>query len=1012
MKRKLTMFLALFFIGIGLAVAQTQVRGTVVDEAGEPVIGATIQIKGTSQGAVSDIDGNFTLSAPADGTLVISYVGMQTQEVPVSARVNITLVADTELLEELIVTGYGTFRKSSFTGSASTMSSKIVEDAPITNIQSMMAGAIAGVKVSANAGQPGGFTSMRIRGSGSLSANNNPLYVIDGVPMFHDDISEFTYAQSGTDPMSLINPSDIEDITVVKDAAAASLYGSRAANGVVLITTKRGRAGKPVVNLKADWGTSNFAIDWRPTLSGDSRRTLLKHGFENYFIGQGDDPATAETKAENNLNSASFSQFVNKPASGWVNWKDLLLRDAGRSNYELSVRGGDQKTTYFASLGYLDNEGVSIQSQLKRYSGRVGIVHNSDRWTIDANAAIGKTVQDRSNEGTSYASPIMTVYGIGSSPAYNPFNEDGSYATSGYPLNPGSTTNPLTSAKYNFNNANLFRSTSAAKLGYRLWDNLVLSQRVSYDLLSDKEIVWWDGRSGDGLNYNGLNQTIQSEYETLGAQTQLTYNKTLNDLHNFDALAAFETEQTWYSYIYAMGYDFPNVELREIVSAAERDAETSKRVTRLMSFLGRLNYTYADKYYLSANFRNDGTSRLSSESRWGMFWSGSGAWRFSNEEFFAPLRDAISDAKIRFSYGTNGNLPNGWYAYQGVYGFTYKYAGSVGSSEESIQNNALRWEKNEVANLGLDLTLLNNRLNVILDLYNRNTKDLLYEVPISQTTGFDKAWSNIASINNKGIELDVKGNIINRNNFNWTASFNLAYNKNEVKKIGTSGDPVVDGVGIMEVGKPLYSIYVYEYAGVDPETGKESFYTNKEGKEREITTTISEAEKKNMGSVTPDITGGITNSLNYKGLDFSFVFTYSLGGQVYDYATWMQSNGGTYNYRSNIPSYYNINDMWKQPGDNAKLPAFVYGNVNTVSSRWLYSTNHLRLKNVTLGYSLPKQWLSNVGIGKVRAYVSGTNLLTFKKRDLYLDPETPINGQVTFQTPPLKTIACGIEIEF
>ena len=260
----------------------------------------------------------------------------------------------------------------------------------------------------------------------------------------------------------------------------------------------------------------------------------------------GDDAATAATKAENQLNSATWSQYVNKPATGWVNWKDLLLRNAGHSNYELSIRGGAQQTTYFTSLGYTNTEGVSLQSLLQRYSGRIGVIHTSDRWRLDANAAIAKTTQNRSNEGTSSASPIMAVFGIGASPAYNPFQEDGSFAINGFPPNPGSRTNPLASATYNYNNANLFRTTGSAKVGYRIWDNLVLSERISYDNLNDKEIVWWDSRTGDGYNYNGLNQTIISEYETLGTQTQLTYNKTITDLRSFDVLAPILIEQTWY----------------------------------------------------------------------------------------------------------------------------------------------------------------------------------------------------------------------------------------------------------------------------------------------------------------------------------------------------------------------------------------------------------------------------------------------------------------------------------
>jgi TonB-linked SusC/RagA family outer membrane protein len=1002
MKKKVMLILSCLFISIGFITAQTtHVTGTVVDNAGEPVVSASVAVKGTTVGTTTDLEGKFAINVPeGKNTLVFSLIGMKSVEARASQGMKIVLENDDNLLDEVVVTGYGNFRKASFTGSASTVGTNDVKDTPSETVQSRLAGSIAGVKVSANAGQPGGYTSMRIRGSGSISASNNPLYVIDGVPIYTGDISEFSYAASGTDPLSMINPSDIDNITVIKDAAAASLYGSRAANGVIIITTKKGNnAGKPIISLKADWGSSDIALNgWRKTLDGDTRREILKLGWENY----GKTPEEAEAELLK-------SKYVNKPANGWVDWKDLVLRTAVHSNYEFSVRGGDSKTQYFASLGHTDQEGLSRQSEFKRYTGRLNITHQSDRLTLEGSALVSKTQQLRSNEGTSFASPIMAAYGMAASPAFDPYNADGSFNYGNSPAS--ATSNALASMVYNYNDANLFRSTSSLKAGYRLWDNLVLSERLSYDKLSDKEIAWWDSRTGDGSGYGGLNQTIISDYETLGTQTQLAYQKTFAKLHEVDALVAFETEGTDYSYGYMNGYDFPHESLREIANAAETSSETGGETTRLMSYLGRINYTYSNIYYLSASFRRDGTSRLSSATRWGGFGAVSGAWRISNESFFAPLKNIINDAKIRVSYGTNGNLPSGWYAYQGVYDFTAKYNGLIGSNESSIQNNELKWEKNAVTNFGLDLTFI-DRIGVTLDVYNRNTKDLLYQVPISQTTGFSQAWSNIALINNKGVELDIRSKNVSKKDFTWNSSFNIAYNKNEVKKISDSNEPVISGQTIMEKGKPLYGIYAYEYAGVDPATGKESFYINREGHEREITTNRTEADKINLGSATPDVTGGITNSLRYKGIDFSFVFTYSLGGHVYDNATWQQSNGGTYNYNSQLPAYYKIADMWQNPGDNAKLPRFVYGQTNTVSSRWLYSTDHLRLKNVTLGYTLPSNLSKKAGIGKVRAYASAVNLLTFTKKGLYLDPETTIDGLVTFQTPPMKTITFGIELEF
>jgi TonB-linked SusC/RagA family outer membrane protein len=1003
--------------GTGVAAAQDMnISGTVRDANSDPVVGATVMVKGTTTGVTTGVNGDYDIQAPGDGTLTFSFLGMGTMDVAVNgrARLDVRLSESDEQIQEVVITGYGTFRKASFTGSASTVGTADVKDAPSETVQSRLAGAVAGVSVSANAGQPGGYTSMRIRGSGSISASNNPLYVIDGVPIFTGDISGFDYAQSGTDPLSMINPSDIESLTVIKDAAAASLYGSRAANGVVLITTKRGNSGKPIISVKSDWGFSDIAINnWRETLSGDARREVLKLGLQNYLTDNGRDASVAAAE-DLLLNNTSINKYVNKPENGWIDWKDLVLRRAAHNNQEFSVRGGNDNTKFFTSLGHTDQEGISKQSEFERYTGRVNVTHQSDRLSLDGNALVSKTQQLRSNEGTSYASPLMAAFGLGASPAFDPYNPDGTFNYGNSPAS--ATSNALASMVYNYNDANLFRTTSSLKAGYRLWDNLVLSERLSYDYLNSQEDVWWDSRTGDGLSYNGLNQRYIRQYATLGTQTQLAYQKQFASVHAVDALVAFETESTDYRWNYMMGYDFPSVTLRELTNAAETAAETGREETRMMSYLGRINYTYGDKYYVSASFRRDGTSRLASQARWGNFWSLSGAWRISNEAFYtSTIKSIMNDAKIRASYGTSGNLPTNWYAYQGVYDFSAKYNGAVGSNETSIQNNELGWEKNAVTNIGFDLAFI-DRISLAVDFYNRDTKDLLYEVPISQTTGFGNAWKNIALINNKGIEVEIKSQNITKGDFTWTTSFNLAYNKNEVKKISDSDDPVIGtgsgGQTIMEKGKPLYGIYAYEYAGVDPTTGKESFFINKEGREREVTTDKAEAEKINLGSATPEVLGGITNSLKFKGIDFSFVFTYSLGGQVYDNARWLQSGGGTYNYRAQLPSYYKVEDMWQQPGDNAKLPRFVYGNAETPSSRWLYSTNHLRLKNITLGYTLPSSITKKIGVSKCRAYAAATNLLTLKKSDLYLDPEIPIDGFVVFQTPPMKTVTFGIEIEF
>ena len=995
------LFLSLLFISIGIITAQTQVSGVVVDETGETVIGATILIKGTSQGTVTDFDGNFALSAPGNATLVISYVGMNTQEVAAKANMRIVMTSDSELLEEVIVTGYGSFKKSTFTGSASNVSTERLQDVPALSVSSKLAGGAAGVQITSTSGQPGAVESVRIRGMGSINASNEPLYVIDGVPMSTGDASGFGYSDAGSSLLSTINSNDIESITVIKDAAAASLYGSRAANGVIVITTKKGKAGKTKFNFKSDWGFSDMAVDYRPSLSGEDRRDLLHHGFVNYRRNAGVSEADAIDFADSNIDD-----FAGKPWSGYTDWKDILFKKGSHQNYEFSAQGGNESTQFYTSLAYTEQEGITANSGYERFTGNASLNHTAGRFKFDFSTFFTKTNQEQISEGTSFASPIM-VTAMTASPSTFPYNEDGTYSTNFPALNGA---NILQTMEHNYDRNSINRSLNTASATWNIWDNLRLKEVLNYDFNQTNNRVWWDPRSNDGRSSNGVFQRYMLNRNKLTTQTQLTYDKVVAEDHKFDVLLGFETEDYKLDYTYANGNDYPGY-LPEITNAANTRSASQIDTYRMTSLLGRLNYDYKNRYYVSGSFRRDGSSRLAEEARWGNFWSVSGSWRLS-EEAFMENAEVITDAKLRASFGLNGTQPSSYFDYMGVYGFGYNYNGKPGSAETRLFNPDLKWEKNHATNIGIDLTFM-ERFTMTLDWYNRDTKDLLLDQPISTTTGLSSILKNVGSMRNRGFEVELKSTNMNTKDWFWTTSLNLSHNKNTLTRLDGEQTEIPNGLRVHRVGESYNSFFMYEYAGVDPKTGKEAYYLN-DGTDNARNTTVNsaEADKIIVGNNEPTVIGGLTNFISWKFIDLNMTFTYSLGGKVYDSARWIHSNGGTYHYNGNVPAYNKMEDMWQQEGDVAKLPQFAYGNADVHSSRWLLSTDHLRLKNLTLGFSLPETFAQKAGLSKVRAYMSANNLLTFKKKELDFDPEVPANGISTFETPALKTVTFGVQLSF
>ena len=1018
--RKSVLSLLLLFLAFGVAWAQRKqvtITGTVLSSIDkEPVIAASVvctDFPGT--GVVTDVNGHFTLKVPAEArTLTISCIGYTTQKVAITeAPLNIILKSEERVTETVVITGYGATRKSAFTGSATTVSTKGLKDVPSISLEDKLTGAIAGVNVNSVSGQPGSFSTVRIRGLGSINAGNSPLYVIDGVPVNMDNATIFNYGGSGgVNPLSTLNTNDIENVTVIKDAGAAALYGSRAANGVIVITTKSGRSGSTRYNFKSDWGFSDIAIDYRPTLSGEERKAVIESGFRNYYStltdGHGQHLYPTPDLVEAEVQKATAGSTAVPWTGHYTDWRKILLRRGGTQNYEFSAMGGGDKTRFYTSISYSNQKGISASSGFNRLTGAFNVSHTDRRLELKARMLFAKTNQDKNSERSSFANPI---YGVSTtlSPSTFPHNPDGSYSRE-FPGNNG--LNPLFALQKNFMRAKITRANPTLEATFTIFPWLKAKQIVSYDYLNTEEAVWWDPRQGDGEAANGVFQRVNGETGTLTTQSQLYAQKQL-DKHNLSGVASFETEQYDYLQLYAYGLDYPSHLKYEIENSGTQSSSSSILNSRMLSFLLKGDYDYDGRYIFGASARWDGSSRLAPAKRWGLFWSLSGSWNIGKEDFMKPIDHIISDARLRLSYGANGTLPSGLYSHLSRYGFGYNYNGGTGLKETSLGSPNLSWEKNKALNIGLDFRLL-HRLSFTLDFYTRKTTDLLLYKAISGTTGFSSELQNLGSMRNTGFEIEVRSNNLSFDGFSWNTTLSVGHNKNELLRYDGVQTREISDNWIREVGHPYNTYYLAEYAGVDPQTGKASYYkntlNNKGELDRTITTDINKVGLKRIDDkpFDPVVTGGIMNTINWGIIDLSINFSYSLGGYLYDDAVGLHKDGNTEVLGLAVPKMYDLNKMWKKPGDKAELPAFNPTNEYIASTRFLLPSDHLRLKNLTLGITVPKKWTTKLGLNTLRAYASGMNLLTWKDKRVVVDPEG--RGFIGYQTPALRTITFGVQV--
>ena len=985
-----------------------RVTGVVKDVMGEPLIGANVVEKGRStNGVITDFNGKFTLEVDESASLVVSYIGYLAQDIPTKGKgdFHIILKEDTNTLDEVVVTGYGDFKKATYTGSASVLTTEKLEALPVVSVGQMIESNIPGISVVAGtSSQPGAKTTLRVRGVASMNASTEPLYVLDGVPIPSYDLSNFTSMSEagGMGFIETLNPADIESITVLKDAASASLYGAKGANGVVLITTKKGKEGKLRVNMAAKYGITDFAYTYRPLMGGEERRKLIHEGLVNFQLDKGVSEQEAQQYAD-----ANIDQYAKRLPQGYSDWESALFKTGYQQDYNLSASAGNQNSSFIGSLGYTKQTGVSLNSEMERFTGRVDASNKYKKVEFGMNASFSWTKNVHLPEGKFYGSAIYASK-VNLTPSTPIYNEDGTYA-SGYCENNGY--NPILEAEVNDYYARTVRAMGTAKIAYNVWDNLKVSSvfTVDYSLTKDFFFQSPDGR--DGATYQGRGRMQMTDRIRYTSQNNLTYSKTFGK-HSVSAVTAFEVMKYDYEDLYAAKKTYGQDINTSLGNAADPiDADQKLQEDALMSYVASVNYSYDDKYYASFSFRRDGSSRLSPDTRWGNFWSLSASWRLSQERFMQPLKSVLSDLKLRASYGVNGNLPSSYYGYQSTYTTGAFYSGKPSPWESTLGNEELTWEKNYALNLGLDIGLF-SRVNVSLDWYTRTTKDLLMSKQLNSISGFSSLLTNVGQMRNTGVELEVRSNNIKTKDFSWTTAFNLSHNKNKILKLADL-PWFVDGRYVRKEGYPFNTIYLREYAGVDPETGSALYYDNQQDENGNYTknkvTDPGQASPIPLKDITPTISGGFMNTFNYKFIDLSFNLSYSFGGYSYDNASYILQDDG-YSVISNKSTEQRR--RWQKPGDITDVPRFVYGNKkggNYNSSRAIHSTDHIRLKSLILGLNAPKAWLQKLGIGNARIYFSGTNLLTWAAYDQY-DPE--MSGVVGFYTPPLKTYAFGLELKF
>ena len=1037
MKRKLTLMLALLFVWTGVAWSQgLTVKGVVTsEEDGLPIVGASVLVKGTTQGTITDVDGNFMISGvKADSKiLIVSFVGMKSKEVAIRPAMKIVLQSDTETLDEVMVVAYGTVKKSAFTGSATVVDQDKIKS-PAVSFDKSLAGQVSGVQVMSNSGQPGSGTSFRIRGSGSLKASNEPLYVIDGVATTSTEYSSIAEEnESSSNILSSINPNDIESITVLKDAAAAALYGSRAANGVVVITTKSGKEGKARVNFNAQFSWSKLGKAYDMMSSADMYK-MIYQGYrakgetmeEANASAQGaltHNPYNVENPLDENGNVVDGAKLVVD-----TDWQKEVFRTAPSQDYNMNVSGKNDKTNYFFSIGYTKQGGITPASDFKRYSAKANINTKVNRWfNAGLNVTFSHSIQNTTVESSAGASPLYNALSFPNAvPVYivdnegNPVLDENGNKQYNF-TNPVSRDfNPLAIPLMDVNRSKFYRLLASGYAEITFFKGFSFKTVFSPDYVSTDEHRYWNKEHGNGPTYNGRLDKYHHVDLMYTSTNTFNYANVFKDVHSLNVMAGMEYWQSTYETLYAGGRGLLG-DMQELAGASgsfSPSSDTTKET--LISYFGRAEYAYKDKYNFSASLRADGSSIFGADTKWGTFWSLGASWRINQEDFLKDI-EWIDNLKLRLSYGTSGNKSGlARYASLGLWTTSadYLYGSNIGVGHDQLVNALLGWEKQGMFNVGVDFSFW-NRFYGSVDFFNKTSDGLLYDVPLALQNGLSSITMNAAKTSNTGFEIVLGANIL-RGPLVWNMDLNASFIKDKIKDLNGENDVrMTDYQKIWSVGGSQYEFYMPTWAGVDPDNGSPLWYKVNDDGTRTTTSVYSEATYERQGRSTPLAYGGFINTFSYKNFDLTIQLNYSLGGKIYDniYAG-MMHDGATTAQNMHVDAL----EAWTTPGQHTNVPKYAVNNATnsaSLSSRFLYDATNVKLKTITLSYTLPK----NLGvfskvISGAKLWVSADNLCTwFADKGYKGYDDIDIYGVQGYKTYPYsfptpRTFSIGANLTF
>ena len=987
------------------------VTGSVTDAEGFPMEGAAVVVKGTSSGTTTNPEGRFELSVPQDAILVASYIGYISQEMKVGGEhtINFVLLEDSAYLDDVIVVAYGSMSKSDFTGSASQVSGDRIAQSSAESVDKGMIGKISGVRVASSTGDPGSAGSVQIRGVSSISAGTSPLYVVDGVVISSSTEGDLNVGYKSMGILNTLNPDDVESVTVLKDAAAASLYGSRAANGVILITTKRGRQGKTTVTYSGEAGVSNMAV---------SRALKMMDGpqFISYLKAAGDNAFAINPAYSYGYTGDEIASMVADPSGKTsTDWTKEVFRTAFQQNHQLSLTAGTDKTKVYAGLGYTDTDGIVIGSYFERFSGRVNVDHKVNQWLnvgirqmLSFTSAKGHSDQSSQAQGMGYATPLGVL--IQSDPTASVKNPDGTWNE--YVSWSGQTGNPhiLFDSDTEYNKTHTMRSLSNLDLELKFTDYLSLTNTFGYDYIDNKQYLWWAPSSIDGAALNGLSAEYIFQTSDLTNSTLLRFRDSYGS-HNVSALAGYEVADHRVRYTYAGANNYPNDKLNALSVGQMYGVGGASYRSFMASVLANVNYDYDNRYYASASFRRDGSSRLGPDSRWANFWSVSAAWRLSGEPFMQAVSRLFSDFKIKASYGTNGNLPSGYYSYKGLYSASGGYGVGSAIFWSNPENDSLGWEKSRNFNVGFDWNMF-NRLDLAVEYYNKYTSSLIFDMPASAVTGFSSYTANVGNLLNEGVEMEAGAQIVDLLNFSWAVNFNFTWQRSVVKNLPNDGADIPYGDGSMYIhreGASMYSFYLPVWKGVNPETGLGEFWIDPLDHSKGVTNFYTEAGNAIVGKAMPDVLGGFsTNMVFLDGLlDLSFLISYQFGGSLFDYPGYFTHCDGFRAASMNAAA--DAADYWTPDNRDAAYPMPIMNNPyrwDRFSSRLIKSTDNIRMREIALGCNIPvKRYVE-----RLRVYVKANNPFMIWSAVPDIDPDVAINGYRTVDVPVTKSFTIGLNI--